>query len=248
MVDPKILFTALIGVIILVAVAIFISHGGAGSKKQAQPTFLIVGPSGSGKTSLFTKWTTGTVQDTVASTSANRFYNLRLPFSTGADETSFALIDLPGNPKLRYLTIDEVRKHKNLRGILFIVDGASGQAGVTNAASYLFDILRITEQRQGGVNILVAVNKSDVFNVLSAARVKAILEAQIGELRASRAKSLGEVTSNEDSTEDDGSWIGQEGQFAFEHLEGELIVLDGTVKSDRTHKWENWLEGHALND
>lgn len=172
--------------------------------------------------------------------------DLELPFDSKSLETKYTLIDLPGHPKLEYHTTSEIKGNRtNLLGIIYMVDAASGLDGVAEAAKGLLRILTITEKRAGGVEILIAANKNDVFNVISATRLQSVLEEQIEELRKTSARGLGDVDANDDEL--DSSWVGGEEKFAFHHLEGKVTVLSGSVAAGSTTKWEGWVEEIALN-
>jgi signal recognition particle receptor subunit beta len=182
----------------------------------------------------------------VTSQSPNKTNELRLPFGQQAIDTNYTLIDLPGHPKLEYLTTAEIKGNRNnLLGIIYVVDAASGPDTVAQAAKGLLSILTLTEKRAGGVDILVAANKSDVFNVLSSSRLQKMLEDQIQQLRETSAKGLGHVDADEDEL--DRSWVGGDQKFEFDHLEGNVTVLSGSVLGDATTKWEGWVEETALN-
>ncbi|ANB15747.1 Signal recognition particle receptor subunit beta [Sugiyamaella lignohabitans] len=277
--DNQVLLTTVIGLAVLLllstSLVFFVGSSGSSKLSSKKPTFLIVGPSYGGKTSLFNYWTseiikrksesdegvgkinTVSASETVTSQSPNRYEHLRLPF--GSDEpvdTEYTIVDLPGHPKLWHFTVEEVEKHRsNLVGIVYVIDAASGQSGISKAASNLYQLLQLTERRAGGVNILIASNKSDVFNVISTSRLKTLLESEINDLRSSREQTVDEVKINAKGQEANDSeeissnaWIGKDGKdFEFSQLEGEVDILDGSVKSSRTSKWETWLAEKALN-
>jgi signal recognition particle receptor subunit beta len=187
------------------------------------------------------------------SQTVNKYEQLKLPFGSGAIEHNYTLMDMPGHPKLYYMTENAIDANRtNINGIIYMIDAASGAAGVSEAANGLYRLLQQTEKRSGGVPILVAASKSDVFNVVSAARLKTVLEDEINQLRSAKAQSVGDVKINaqgQDTGEhgDEGYWIGLEGKFEFAQLEGEVAVLDGSVKAGRTAKWESWVDQQAAN-
>lgn len=240
----------LIALIALGVVLILYNEGalfGSGSRSAKQRTIILAGPSNSGKTSLFLRWTGRQDPQVVTSQTVNRYDSLRLPF---ADEEKlkevYSLVDIPGHARLQYLLNNELAASRNnLVGIVFVVDASGGEVAIENAAKYLYNLLKITEKRAGGVDIIIAANKFDVFNVISTTRITNLLEKYIDEYRTSGAKGLSEVKADEDS--DDSTWIGGNGQFQFSQLEGRVTVVDGSVKANRLHKLESHVEELAAN-
>lgn len=207
------------------------------TKVSGNPTVLLVGPSGSGKTSLFNLWT-GVQAETVTSVSPNRSASVKLPIASQDDEDHelVTLVDLPGHDKLETLTWTELDQTPNVRAVAFVIDAASGQQKITAAAARLFKLLIKTEAR--GIRVLIMANKSDLFNTLSTARVKAVLEAEMEAIRASKQQSVGEAGTEEF---EERAWIGLDGKFRFEDLESEVQIVDGSVKLKKTQKWDQWL-------
>lgn len=240
----------LIAIIAIGAVFILYNEGtifGSSSRSAKQRTIILAGPSNAGKTSLFLRWAGKQDPEVVTSQTVNRYDLLRLPF---ADEEKlkevYSLVDIPGHARLQYLLKNELAASRNnLIGIVFVVDAAGGEASIEKAAKYLYDVLKITEKRAGGVDIVVAANKFDVFNVISTTRITSLFEKYIEEYRTSGAKGLSEVKADEDT--DDNTWIGGNGQFQFSQLEGRVTVVDGSVKANRLHKWESHIEELAVN-
>uniref|UniRef100_A0A060TAI6 Signal recognition particle receptor subunit beta n=1 Tax=Blastobotrys adeninivorans TaxID=409370 RepID=A0A060TAI6_BLAAD len=247
--EPLYIYSAIIGLIILGIVLTLVNTGAFASKTSKKTTFLLVGPSGSGKTSLFMKWATGKLSDTVTSTTTNTFEELKVPFDGGLDETveTVRIVDIPGHSKLRSHVQKALEDYDNaIRGIVFVIDSAAGAQAISQAASFLYWLLQKVEKKAGGIAILVAANKGDVFNALPVTKLRDTLEKEIDALRSARSKGVGDVDLNED--DEDGSWIGLEGQFHFKDLESEFAVMDGSVTASRTSKWDNWVQQHALNE
>jgi signal recognition particle receptor subunit beta len=143
------------------------------------------------------------------------------------------------------MTIDELNSSRiNLKGIIFLIDAASGTKNIAETAKQLYKLLQLTEKQDGGMDILIAANKADVFNVISTTRIREILEKEIHGLRDSQSKGISDV--NEEDNESS-AWIGTDGPFQFNHLEGDVMIVDGSVRANRTQKWQEWVERHALN-
>ncbi|KAA8902502.1 hypothetical protein TRICI_005863 [Trichomonascus ciferrii] len=125
-----------------------------------------------------------------------------------------------------------------------MLDGAGGEEGIKGSASRLYSILEQTEKLAGQLDVLVAANKSDVFNFVSCRRIKRILEDEIEQLRQSKLKGIGDVAQDDG----DNTVLGYDDEkFNFDQLETPVSILDGSVASETTHKWESWVEEHALN-
>lgn len=220
-----------------------------GKVKSSQPAILITGPAYSGKTSLYTLWTSGSTRETVTSQVPNVYSSFKIPFDSPVDAVRITLVDLPGHNKLVHHLEEALGKFSNVRGIIFVIDAASGPEGIRTAAEALFKLLLRTEQRMGGIDIMIACNKADVFNMVPAMRMKLALENEIQEIRSTKAKSLGTVAkagSLEDDNEDDGSWLGGD-TFRFVDLDGEISIADGSAVTDNVENWKRWLEEVAVN-
>lgn len=175
---------------------------------------------------------------TVSSQTTNES-TIQVPFRDPVEE--YILMDLPGHPKLSYLYEEEIknRLHHSLRGIIYVVDSASGSKGIAKAAQGLYKILQLVEVKAGGIDILVAANKSDVFNAMSASRLTTMLEQEIDNLRESSKRGLGEVKTH---GEEEDIWVGSEGNIKFSQLESHVAVREGSVTFDKVAKWEEWIE------
>lgn len=183
----------------------------------------------------------------MTSTTSNVYDRLTIPFEGGDSGVHYRLVDVPGNAKLGFVERQCVRDNLyNLRGIIFMLDGAGGEEGIKGAAGRLYGILEQSEKLAGQLDVLVAANKSDVFNFVSCRRIRRILEDEIEQLRQSKLKGIGDVAGEDDAA--DNTWLGyDEEKFNFEQLETAVTILDGSVTNETTHKWESWVEEHALN-
>lgn len=231
---------------------------GVGSIKSSQPAVLITGPAYAGKTSLYKLWTSSDVEgdetaksptETVMSQIPNVYKSFKIPFDSPVDAVRVTLVDLPGHKKLSHHLNEALNNFSNVKGIIFMLDAASGPDGIRAAAESLFKLLLRTEQRNGGVDLMIACNKADVFNVIPAARIKTALEEEIQAIRATRAKGLGEVAnagSLDDDNDDDGSWLGGE-TFQFANLDCEVSISDGSVATNNVEAWKRWVEEIVVN-
>lgn len=232
-----------------IALTLYRTTTSFGKIKSSQPTILIAGPSGSGKTSLYTLWTSGKVTDTVTSQESNTYTSFSIPFDSDFDATKITLVDLPGHPKLNHVFSEALESYSNIKGIVYVIDAASGPKGIQEAANRLFNMLLKTETRMGGIDIMIACNKADVFNMIPSARLQTMLEEEIQNIRDNRSKSLGEVGaagSLDDDNEDDGSWLGGS-KFKFINLEGEVSIADGSVLLNNVENWKRFVEAVTVN-
>ncbi|MCJ1368951.1 hypothetical protein MMC20_000158 [Loxospora ochrophaea] len=180
----------------------------------------------------------------------------------------FLLIDTPGHGKLRYYATDSITKPQNLKGIIFLVDAANlsgstgGQVdgGLRETAEYLHDILLLLQQRTTSsktskapkeMPVLIAANKLDLFTALPAQLVKTSLEAEISNVRSSRAKGLLDsgIGMNDTSPGEEKDWLGDggEGKFEFSQMEevnvpvsivgGNVLSVDGA----NVQSWWDWI-------
>lgn len=220
-----------------------------GKVKSSQPTVLIVGPANSGKTALYTLLTNGKASETVTSQESNMYKSLPIPFDSDVVATRITIVDLPGHAKLGHILNETLNNYSNIKGILFVIDAAAGNNGVRIAAERLFTLLLRTEQRMGGIDLMIACNKADVFNMIPAVRMKKLLEEEIQNIRETKAKGLGTVGASgslDDDNEDDGSWLGGD-RFDFVNLDSEVSISDGSVLTNNVEHWKRWVEGIVVN-
>ena len=175
----------------------------------------------------------------------------------------FLLVDTPGHGKLRHYAIDTIIKPQHLKGIIYVVDAGNispGSSELRETAEYLHDILLLLQKRSAAaktsqtskeIPVLVAANKMDLFTALPTTMVKTVLEQEITNLRASRARAMpdsGIAMSDVDSSEDS-AWLGDggEGKFEFSQMEEANVlvtVAGGSVSgSDEpdVSKWWDWI-------
>lgn len=190
----------------------------------------------------------------------------------------FLLIDTPGHGKLRHHALDSIIKPQNLKGIIFLVDAAnltssssatgaggarSADEGLREAAEYLHDILLLLQKRATGAKtakapsempVLVAANKLDLFTALPAPLVKTALEAEITNVRNSRARGLLDsgISMGETDVGEEKEWLGDGGEGKFELSQMEevnvsVLVAGGNVAGSEgadVTKWWDWIGSH----
>ncbi|ORY10350.1 signal recognition particle receptor beta subunit-domain-containing protein [Clohesyomyces aquaticus] len=245
----------------------------------ALPTFLLVGPSGAGKTALLTLTERKTVAPTHTSTSPLTIETL-LPdgftpsssqFRSPGDPAyerarRFLLVDTPGHGKLRHFATAQLVNPTHVRGIVFVVDAASiaEEAGLTEAAEYLHDVLLALQKRYTGartskgpkeIPVLIAANKLDLFTALPPHLVGRALEKAVSEVRKSRAKGLKDsgvgmgMGGEDDGVDEEREWLGEggEGNFEFRHMEEVgtgVVVKGGNVlggEGTDVQAWYEWI-------
>lgn len=149
--------------------------------------------------------------------------------------------------------------------MVYVVDSAalSSQAGITEAAEYLHDILLLLQKRhtQGktskdphSIPVLLAANKQDVFTSLPAGLVKSKLEDEIARVRQTKSKGLldsGIGMEEEASGDEESNWLGEYGskEFQFEQMEEhgvDVTIVGGNIRGEGDEKgvvqeWWSWL-------
>jgi signal recognition particle receptor subunit beta len=169
-------------------------------------------------------------------------------------------VDTPGHGKLRHHAIDSIVKPQHLRGIIYVVDAANispGSAGLRETAEYLHDILLLLQKRAATamtsreIPVLIAANKLDLFTALPTSMVRATLEQEITNIRASRAKGLLDsgIAMTDMGAGDEKDWLGEggEGKFEFTQMEEvnvSVTVAGGNVASSGdtdVRKWWDWI-------
>ena len=111
-------------------------------------------------------------------------------------ERAFQLLDTPGHGKLRHHALSILDGSSSsssnnntaatLRGLIFVVDAAalSSATGLTEAATYLYDVLLALQRRHtgsrsskgpAGLGVLVAANKMDLFTALPGGLVLSLI-------------------------------------------------------------------------
>jgi signal recognition particle receptor subunit beta len=180
----------------------------------------------------------------------------------------FLLLDTPGHGKLRHYATSTLADPKNIKGVIFVVDAAAlaEEQGLNEAAEYLHDVLLSLQKRYtgsttskgpGGIDVLVAANKMDLFTALPANLVKHQLEKAITEVRTRRAKALRDagaaLSGGEDEVDEEKEWLGEGGEGVFEFAQMqevgcEVRVVGANVLSGKevgsVKGWWEWVAEH----
>ncbi|KAI1476873.1 hypothetical protein K445DRAFT_322621 [Daldinia sp. EC12] len=234
------------------------------------PSILLVGPPAAGKTSLLTLLERGdsaaathtsqipqsvelTVSDDHGATTFREAARIDAPGS----HRKFLLVDTPGHGKLRNQHAMTHIASNTLRGIVYMVDAASLDDGLADAASFLYDVLLALQKRTGAgktskaptaIHVLIAANKLDLFTALPASLVRSNLEAELGRIRQSRSKGLLDsgVGVDDIGSEEQDDWLGQYGseKFSFGQMREfdiEVDVIGGSVLDGKVDKWWDWI-------
>lgn len=230
----KVLITILIGLLLIIVIYYVQNFEGSGSKKQ---TFLIVGCNNSGKTTLFNKLTNKPCSSTISSMEAN-YGTVNLPFSTESIGKPFQLIDYPGYLKYENL-FKQVFEDINLTGVVFMIDSdmMNFNKQLNLVALKMFKLLTVTERVPNGVDYLLAVNKSDLFNSLPVPKIRQLLEAEMNKVIESELKN----------NEDDLSFWNDFVPFSFEKMSGNMEFKPGSVTKDNFENWRNWMDERVVN-
>lgn len=184
------------------------------------------------------------------------------------------LLDTPGHGKLRhYATARLADANANadvsrVRGVVFVVDAAAlgDDAGLTEAAEYLHDVLLALQKRYTGaktskgpreIPVLVAANKLDLFTALPAHLAKIKLERAISDVRKSRAKALRDagggagLSGEDEALDEEREWLGEGGEGAFEFRQMEEVGTTVEVRGGNllggegadVKSWWEWIAG-----
>lgn len=230
----KTLITILIGLLLIILIYYIQNFESSGGKKS---TFLIVGCNNSGKTLLFNKLTNKTFQSTISSMEAN-YGTINLPFSNESIGKPFQIIDYPGYLKYENL-FKQVFEDINLTGVVFMIDSdmMNFNKQLNLIAIKMFKLLTVTERVPNGVDYLIAVNKSDLFNSLPVSKIRLLLESEMNKVIESELKN----------NEDDLAFWNDFLPFSFEKMAGNMEFKSGSVSKDNFESWKNWMDERVVN-
>ncbi|KAL6454330.1 hypothetical protein SBY92_003792 [Candida maltosa Xu316] len=194
---------------------------------------------------------------------------VNLPIANPAIAKPFQIIDYPGHLKLQKvferLILDEITL-KNLKGVIYMIDSSSmninDDASLERIVKFLYNLFSITERIPTGVDFLMAVNKTDLFDSVPVHKIRDKLEAEINKLIRHEIGNVGKTSGiddgghGDDGDDDNGhhsenlrafwmSVVGS-GDFRFEKLEGNVDFIGGSALKN-IGQWENWLDEKVVN-
>ncbi|KAI0910406.1 signal recognition particle receptor beta subunit-domain-containing protein [Ustulina deusta] len=279
---PVIIVGLLIVFIVPALVHLFISRQ---TPYTSLPFILLAGPAGGGKTSLLTLLERGDAAAETHTSQAPHAVELTVSADAGAStfreaaredapgsHRKFHLVDTPGHGKLRGAAMAQLGGDGKsgqtqfgdlamLRGVIYMLDAATLDDSLADAATYLYHVLLALQKRAGSgrtsrapnaVHVLVAANKLDLFTALPASLVRTNLESELGRIRQSRSKGLLDsgVGTDEIGSEEQDSWLGEYGseKFTFAQMREfdiEVEVIGGSVLEADVDKWWGWISGHV---
>lgn len=233
----------------------------------APPVVLLLGPADAGKTALVTLLERGTAPAATHTSQATQAVELHASTDSASrrsfrnhDDASgthikFLLVDTPGHGKLRHVALGRLaRSADKLKAVVFMVDAAAlgEHHALAPTAAYLHDVLLLLQKRRAGagVPLLVAANKTDLFNALPAAMVKSRLEGELTRVRASKSRGLLDPGAGADDVafEEQDAWLGEYGseKFSFAQMREfglDVDVVGGSVTADEADvdKWWWWI-------
>lgn len=240
--------------------------------KNNIPTFLIIGPSNSGKTSFFLylsqlatkgvanseekqmKFTDMEVSTTTKSFKLNINNEFYLPLLS-EHKLKYTVMDIPGEEKIFRMQINPTMSNfKQIKGAIFMIDAALENKSLNAVARQLFDFLMLSEKRSGGVDVLLAINKSEQFGARPTEKIRDILEKEIDVIKDLKLKSLKKVNLTpgaEDEPSESEEIIdefgGKDIKFKFERLEGSFDLIPGSLHKNDVQKWLNWIDERSVN-
>ncbi|KAJ1666902.1 hypothetical protein IW140_003320 [Coemansia sp. RSA 1813] len=134
-------------------------------------------------------------------------------------EANALLIDIPGHPKFKF---DRDSHLALAKGVLFVVDSSTISQSLRATAEVLYEVLANKHVQEKECPVLLLCNKQDEPSSLSNVRIKAMLEDEINNLRASRQASTRSLGHNDDDAAADdkaADFLGYDGKkFSFEDL------------------------------
>ncbi|KAI1759008.1 P-loop containing nucleoside triphosphate hydrolase protein [Hypoxylon sp. FL1150] len=236
------------------------------------PSIVLLGLPGAGKTSLLTLLERGdkalqtnisqepqSIELTVSDDHGASTFREAAREDAPGSHRKFLLVDTPGHPKLRNTSAMTHMASNTVKGIIYMLDASILDEQLTDVAAYLYDILLTLQKRTGAgktsktpnaINVLIAVNKLDLFTATPATLVKSHLEAELGRIRQFRSKGLLEsgVAVEDIGSEEQDKQLGEYGseKFSFKQMlefDIEVDIIGGSVFEGNVDKWWEWISG-----
>lgn len=241
------LLTALLGLAIAVGL---VSARPWRTGWRFNPAVVVIGPSDGGKTTLVDQLERMSGEEgepRPAGEAATvmlmqlRTVLMAYPLTAPRQKQKFDLVDFPGHPALQQLMLARLRESLGaLRGVVVVVDATWLKADLDRLCSeFLVPVLKTTESRAGGVDVLFAVNKTDLFNAQSVARIRQAVEDGLRQaVHDDKHQVLG---SGEDALST------AVPSFALDELEGNMDFVGGSALKGDVSLWMDWIDERLMN-
>ena len=134
---------------------------------------------------------------------------------------------------------------QKVNGVIYMIDATTFKKKLTDVAEDFLFVLEILKRRRGGIEMLVFANKNDLFDAVSGAEVKDLLEREISVIyRLRRKEDPVLARDGEREKEFTFDWVKNEG-VSVEFVGGsvEQVNMVGVIKFlERVIKQEDRFE------
>ncbi|KAJ3642394.1 hypothetical protein Zmor_025186 [Zophobas morio] len=216
-------------VVVVLTIVIFILYR---RRKASRNCILLTGLCDSGKTLIY------------AQLLHNKFIQTQTSIKENIgtyviNKSSLKVVDIPGHERLRDKFVEQ---YKDLsRAIIFVIDSATIQQDVRDAAEFLYNILVDPTVTRNSPNILVLCNKQDQTLSKGSNAVRSILEKELNTLRITKSSQLDSVDPKARKSASLGT---SDSDFSFSSLnckvefaESFAFNKNGSVDVDQLKKW-----------
>ncbi|KAI6221815.1 Signal recognition particle receptor domain containing protein [Aphelenchoides fujianensis] len=203
--------------LIVFAVALLTYFVFFGRKKRTN--VLLVGLSDAGKTAIFTRFVSKGVEWELYKSLAENVVQV-----AGASGETLQLIDYPGSERLRSRLFEHWlgREIRQLRRVLFVVDGATFAKKSRDIAELLYDVLVAT--RGAKMPVMIACNKQDAPTAKNSDAVRSQLEKELGLVSKTRESTLESTSETQLRV-----ILGRGGEFRWEADAPNVHFIDCTA-------------------
>ncbi|KAI6239246.1 Signal recognition particle receptor domain containing protein [Aphelenchoides fujianensis] len=203
--------------LIVFAVALLTYFVFFGRKKRTN--VLLVGLSDAGKTAIFTRFVSRGVDWELYKSLAENVVQV-----AGASGETLQLIDYPGSERLRSRLFEHWlgREIRQLRRVLFVVDGATFAKKSRDIAELLYDVLVAT--RGAKMPVMIACNKQDAPTAKNSEAVRSQLEKELGLVSKTRESTLESTSDTQQRV-----ILGRGGEFRWEADAPNVHFIDCTA-------------------